>query len=340
VDEAQGGACIDWDECYVDQGVFPRGTAVARYQFSFRNVGSSDLLIGDIRRSCSCIEHTLSQKRVAPGDSAVIKVSVDLRNIEGYMGQYAVVNTNDALNPKSVLRMAGGVPRARVVSSDLIHLKDLPQGSKASQEFYVADPGFSGVKIREARFVPDGSSGFGEHLSCSISYDLLGEDTQRVASSTGFRATPRDYVARLDFEASAACPLGPFQGDVNLVLEADGVVTTHKVIMEGMIVQDVQPLPRLALITVDSEGAGSATIQLRSHSKRDVAVVRMWSDSPKSLNVGRDGEAAGAESKYMITAQDSGIIAGAAPLQRTAFFELANKTVVSVPVALFRPPQK
>jgi hypothetical protein len=340
VDEAQGHPCIEWDTCYVDQGVFPRGTKLARYEFSFRNVGSSDLVIGNIRKSCGCMEHTLSQERLAPGDSAVIKVSVNLHDTQGYFGQYAVVETNDARSPTSVLRMAGGVPRARVISSDLIRLEDLPQGAKVSKDFYVGDPGFFGFKIREARFVPHDTSGIGEQLSCSISYDLLGEDAHRVASTSGFRAAPRDYAVRLTLQASTACPLGPWQGEVNVVLESDGVVTTHKVVLEGRIVQDVHPVPCVALITVDPEGAGRTTIQLRSHLKRDVAVVKMWSDSPKSLKVRRDGAAAGAETKYTITAQVSGIIAGAAPLQRTAFFELANKSVVSVPVALFRPPQK
>src|SRR5262249_19327555 len=122
--------------------------------------------------------------------------------------------------------------------------------------------------------------------------------------------------------------------------EADGVVRTHKVALEGRIVQDVHPVPSLALITVDPKGIGSATIQLRSHSQHAIAVVKMWSDSPQSLKVGRDSEAAAAERKYTITAQVSGIIPGDAPLQRTAFFELENGSVVSVPVALFRPPQQ
>jgi Protein of unknown function (DUF1573)/Peptidase C39 family len=340
VDDGQTNARVAWDECYIDQGVLPRKTALAHYQFSFRNVGSSDLVIGEIQTSCGCIQHTLSKRRLAPGETSAIRVSVGLGGTEGYFGQYVYVNTNDPSSPVSILRMKGGVPRARVISTDIIRLEDLPQGAKVSKYVYVRDPGFNGAKIREARFVPQGTSGLGEQLSCLISHDLVGKDALRVASSSGFAPTRKDYALRLEFAASPACPLGPWQGEVNFVLDADGVVTTHKVALDGRIVQDVHPVPRLALITVDPKGAGRATIQLRSHSKHDFAVVKMWSDRPKSLKVGRAGEAAGAESKYTITAQVSSIVPGAAPLQRTAFFELKNGTVVTVPVALFRPPQK
>lgn len=335
VDEAPDGACIDWDECFVDQGVL-RDTSLARYRFSFRNDGSSDLVIGEILKSCRCMEHTLSHERLAPGESAVLEVDVGLSRYEGYMQQSVVVKTNDAISPISVLRMAGGVPRARVISSDVIRLEDLPQGSKISQEFYVADPGFSGVKIREARFVPHSSPAIGEHPACLISSELMGEDAQRV-SATGFRVKPSDYVVRLSFEASTASALGPFRGEVNVILEADDVVTTHNVSIEGMIVQDVRPVPRVALITLDREGAGSATIQLRSYSKQDIGVVKMWSDSTESLKIRSEGEPQAANSKYIITARISDIIAGAAPLKRAAYLELDDGSVVSVPVAVFRP---
>jgi hypothetical protein len=337
VDETQSGACIYWDECYLDHGVFPRGTAFARYKFSFRNVGSSDLVIGDIQRSCGCTEHILSQDRVAPGESAVIELSVDLSRTDGYFQHYVVVKTNDATSPASILRMAGGVPRARVTSSDVIRLEDLPQGGEASQTFFVADPGFSGFKIREARFVPHDTSKIGDHLSCLISFNLLGDESRRVPA--GFRAKPSDYGVRIAFEARSGCPLGPFQGEVNVVLDADGVVTTQKVVLEGTIVQDVHSVPRLALITLNPESAGEATIQLQRHSKKVIGVVRTWSDSPNSLKIRPKGEAQATSSEFIITAQVSDIIAGAAPLQRAVSFELSDGSVVSVPVALFRPPQ-
>jgi hypothetical protein len=235
--------------------------------------------------------------------------------------------------------MAGGVPRSRVVSNDVIRLNDLPLGGRISREFHVADPGFRGFRIRETRFVAHGSARIGEHLSCSISHELIGEDAERVRSLTGFRVKPSDYVVRLSLEASKACPLGPFQGEVSVVLEADDDLRTHKVVIGGTIVQDVRPVPRLALITLGPEDTGSATVQLHSYSKQDFRVVKTWCDSGNSLTIRPEGDSQAANSRYTITVHDSDMIAGAAPLKRAAFFELDDGFVVSVPVAVFRPPQ-
>jgi len=336
-DANAGGACIDWVECYIDQGILAKDVDVAHYEFAFRNVGGKDLEIGDIHRSCGCMDHKLSQTRLAPGESAVISLSVDLRNTQGFMGHYAVVNTNDAACPKSVLKMSGGVPRARVLSSDIIHLEELPRGGKVAQQFYVADSLFNGFTIREVRFVPHGNSNINQHLTCVSTHERLGADAKDVS---GFAVTARDYVVRLSFNATSQCPVGPFQGDVMVVLEADGVMTTHQVAVEGSIVHDVHSVPRLALIAVDAKGAGSATIQLRSRAKNEIRVAKMWLDNPDWLQVRRDGENGHGDSKYVITAQQSVIEAGAAPLQRNAYFELNDGSIVSVPVALFKPPHQ
>lgn len=333
VDEPRDGACIDWNECFVDQG-FLRDAPIAHYRFAFRNDGSSDLRIDKVQKTCGCIEHRLSQERLAPGESAVIEVDVDLVRYEGYVHRSVVVQTNDATNPVSVLRMACGVPRSRIISSDMIHLEDLPLGGKVSQEFYVADPGFNGVRIQEARFAAHSSPNMGEHLSCLISWDFVEKETPPE-----FRTRSGDYVVRLLFEASNTCPLGPFQGEVSVVLEADDVVTTHKVVVKGMIVQDVHAVPRVALITLDPKGAGSATIDLHSHSKRGFSVVKMWSDGGNSLEIRPEGDSRAAISTYTITIHNSDVTAGAVPLKRVAFLELNDGSVVSVPVTIFRPPQ-
>jgi Protein of unknown function (DUF1573)/Peptidase C39 family len=339
-DHELADARIAWNECYIDQGVLPESDAIARYQFSLRNVGRADLMIDDIQKSCGCIEHSLSSRRIAPGDEGVIKVSVDLKNKEGYFAQYLYVPSNDPANPLTVLRMAGAVPRGRVVSSDLVRLEDLPQGSKTAKTVYIRDPGFNGFTIREVRFVPESGSLIGEHLSCVLSHAPLGECADRVSSVAGFRTTRTDYGLLMEIAAAPTCPLGPWKGKCHIVLDAAGLITTHKVAIEGRVVQDIHTVPSLALITIDPSGNGSATIQLCSRSKQAISVVKASSDSPSTLQIRCDGEAARTESKWTITAKDSRIIPGDAPVQRTVFFELENGTSVSVPVALCRLPER
>jgi len=337
-DDNPVGSQADWDQCYIDQGVLTNAPH-AHYRFSLRNAGGSELVIGPIDKSCGCTKFTLSQERLAPGESAVIETEVDLQHIEGHFQHHLIVTTNDSLNPTSILRMAGGVAKARVLSSDLIHLGELPQGGRTTQKFYVGDPGYGGFKILKADFVSSGNAGTGTHLTSTITYDLLGEDAHHAPS--GFRAKPTDYVVQLAFEASSTCPLGLIQGEVKVVLEADGLVTTHTVALDGTIVRDVHPVPRVALITLDAKGFGSTTIRLNSHSNRKIEVVKTWSDSPNSLEIQlRKGDAQTLPGEFGITARISNLVAGSPPLQQIVSFEMADGSVVSVPVAVFMPPQK
>ena len=332
-DELEEGAVIEWDASFIDKGVL-RNTPVVNYQFSFRNVGNDDLVIGNIHKSCGCQEHSLSQDRLAPGENAVLTADVHLAQFEGYIQQNVLVQSNDIKNPMSLLVMAAGMPRQRFISSDVIRLEDLPQGGKVSQEFYVADPGFGGVTIRETRFVMNDRPDMADYLSCLISPNLVGQ------RHVGFRTKPDDYVVHLSFEASQTCPTGNFQGEVVIVLESDNDITTHEVQISGTVVHDVHPMPRMALITLDEKGNGNATIQLHSHLKQTFRVVKFWSDNEDSLKIGFDVDVDDGSNKYIVSAHNIDLIPGAPPLQRIIFFELDSGIVISVPVAIFKVPQQ
>lgn len=329
----RGGPCIAWDECFLDRGVV-RNTSIVHYRFKCRNVGDADLVVAKVDKSCGCVEAILSRGRIAPGQSAILKVDVNLRGQEGYVHQNVVVRTNDARMPVSLLKMAAAVPRSRVLSCRALRLEELPAGGTVSQQFYVADPGFNGVKIRDARFVAQNGSAVAGHVCCSFSYALIGKDRP-----AGLRVGPDDYRVRLTFGAKKDCPLGAFRGDVELVLEADGVCTSHSVQVDGTVVQDVHPAPRVALIAVDGNGVGSAKIQLRSYLQQDISVVKVWSEGAAELEIRGEGGSQGKNRTYIIIARCPDLPAGAPPCKQVACFMLDSGSVVSVPVTIFRPSQ-
>lgn len=329
-------AHIAWDECYIDKGVVA-DSSIARFKFSFRNLGTKDLLVESIETSCGCMKHKLSTKQLAPGESAQIEVDVNLDAKEGYIRQHVVVGTNDPATPVSFLNMACWIPRKWPVSTQAIRLEDLPQGSNVRQDFVVADPGFVGIKIQDAKFLLPGRSGSVDDLSCSISWEMIGDDAKKVGERTGFSASPGDYLVRLSFDADNVCPVGPFEGSVVVTVEADGSVATHKVDIQGMIVQDVHSIPQMALITLgpDLESVGSATIQLHSRTNRKIRVLKAWSDNSHSLEIRPES---GLQNNYVVTARMPDLVVGTAPFKGTAVFELDSGSVVSVPVTVFRPP--
>lgn len=332
-----GGPHIVWDQCLLDNGILTPNT-VTRYAFPFRNTGDSDLTIDSVKKSCGCATYTLTSERLAPGQTGVLEAKVDLRGKKGYFLNRLLVQTNDRTHPLSILRVAGGVPKTRVLSVRRISLGDLPQGGKVAQEFYAGDPGFRGLTIRDVSFVPTDGLDIAGHLTCSTTYDLLGEDAPRVARRSGYHGKPEDYVIRLALEAGEKCPVGPFQGEVNVVVVADDAVSTHTVMIKGEVVQDVHPVPGVALITLDGEGAGSATVELRSHAGRDFQVVEAWADSGTPVRIEPPGRVSAPSPKFVLSALMPGVVAGAPPIESAAFFKLHNGMVIRVPVSIVRPP--
>ena len=333
-------ACITWDECYLDKGVL-LNEKIAHFDFSLRNKGNKELIIEDVKTSCGCIKHTLSAKQLAPGESGQIEIDVNIDGREGYIQQYVVVKTNDSASPVSILNMACGVPRKRPVSSQAIRLKDLPQGGNVQHEFVVADPGFSGIKIRDAKFLLRGNSDSASNPSCSISREMVREDANKISQRMGFPTSPGDYLLRLSFNADNACSVGPFEGDVIVTVESDGSVATHKVDIQGMIAQDVYSVPQMALVTLspDPEDVGNATIQLRSRANRTIKVRKAWLDNAPSLKIQPEQSAQAATNSYVVTARIPDLAVGTAPFQATGMFELDNGSVFSIPITVFRPPQ-
>jgi len=246
--------------------------------------------IDNVKKSCGCAKYTLTRKCFAPGEAGVIEAQVNLNGKHGYFRNNLAVKTNDPETPVSVLRMAAGVLRTRVLSTKLISLGDLPPGGKLTREFFASDPGFDSLKIRDVSFVPTTELDISKHLTCSITYDLLGDDVHRVAKLLGYRGKPEDYVIRFELKAGEKYPIGCFQGMVIVVAEIGDAISTHTLMIKGSVVQDVHPVPGVALITLDDEDAGSTTIQLRSHAKRNFQIIETWADSSSSVRIERADE--------------------------------------------------
>lgn len=327
-----------WQECYIDKGVLPE-SAVARFRFSLRNAGSQPLQIEGVQKSCGCIHQKISTEQVPPQESAEIEVDVTLNGKEGFIQQYLIVKTNDPARPVSYLRMACGVPRKRPVSTKTIRLEDLPQGGTLRQELVVADPGFTGVRLNDALYRPGMGSPTPADLSCSVTWEKVETDSGEVSARTGFPTSPGDYVVRLLFQAEGACPVGPFEGTLEISVEADDAVTKHQVEIRGTVVQDVHSVPQIALITLGSDPgiAGRATIQLRSRADRQIVISKVRSDGPSSLEL---SWAPVGQHRYSVVALARELPAGSAPIQGTVHFELDSGAIVSVPVSVFRPPTR
>lgn len=99
----------------VDQG------EVLTHVFDFSNDGEAPLVIKRVRTSCGCTAAIVSEKKIAPGKSGKIEVTLNTRGFEGRLNKYVFVETNDPKQPQVQLTVIATInvpPRPRI---DLDH---------------------------------------------------------------------------------------------------------------------------------------------------------------------------------------------------------------------------
>lgn len=81
-----------------DFGKIKKEDGIVTTDFHIKNIGSADLVIGDILTSCGCTSAMVNSIVVAPSKSAVLKVSFDPnfhKEPEGRFSRSVFVPTND-----------------------------------------------------------------------------------------------------------------------------------------------------------------------------------------------------------------------------------------------------
>jgi len=94
-------AKTDYDFGQINEG------QVVEYEFSFTNIGKSDLLIRKIKSSCGCTTVEPSDKVIKPGKTSSFKASVRTKGLSGRNSKSITVISNDPVNPTVVLRISG-----------------------------------------------------------------------------------------------------------------------------------------------------------------------------------------------------------------------------------------
>jgi len=101
------GSCIQFERLIIDKGEVPWDGKPLIYEFPFRNIGASPLVIEKIQTSCGCLSSERPDKPVPPGGKGVIRLRYSLKEGAGPFKHEAVVRTND-LRIRSVKLTAAG----------------------------------------------------------------------------------------------------------------------------------------------------------------------------------------------------------------------------------------
>ncbi|MEA1873415.1 MAG: DUF1573 domain-containing protein [Bacteroidota bacterium] len=111
----QKGATISWDKTSHDFKTFKEESGKQTATFTFKNTGSENLVITNVRSSCGCTSPDWTKTPVKPGKEGYVKATYNPKNRPGKFNKSVTVTTN-ANPPTTILRITGNVtPREKTI---------------------------------------------------------------------------------------------------------------------------------------------------------------------------------------------------------------------------------
>ncbi len=138
--------------------------ATLTYEFVFKNDGDDTLTIKNVETSCGCTAALVSSKRIEPGKTGKIKVSLDTKGYGGEIVKFVYVESDDPVQPKIQLKVTAAVnlpPQPRIdFDRYLIDAGLLVEGDSLEAAIIVKNRGelelkFEGA-LQNASFFVDG----------------------------------------------------------------------------------------------------------------------------------------------------------------------------------------
>ncbi|MDA8948007.1 DUF1573 domain-containing protein [Flavobacteriaceae bacterium] len=103
----QNSPQIEFENTTIDYGTIENGSDGERI-FSFKNTGTADLVITNVKSSCGCTIPKKPDGPIAPGDTNEIVVRYDTKRV-GPFRKTITVSTNQENNPIIALKLKGTV---------------------------------------------------------------------------------------------------------------------------------------------------------------------------------------------------------------------------------------
>jgi Protein of unknown function (DUF1573) len=110
--DATTGARVSVEPASFDFGNV-RGEKTLQKEVTVRNVGDAELEIRKVSTTCGCAVVGAFQKRVAPGDSTILRVAFTTPAAAGKTQQTVTIETNDGEHPRVEVKVSATVVAAR-----------------------------------------------------------------------------------------------------------------------------------------------------------------------------------------------------------------------------------
>jgi hypothetical protein len=80
-----------------------------RKEFTLRNAGDAELVIDGVSTTCGCTAAIAGAKRLAPGRSTPLTVTLETRDYRGHVERRVLVRSNDPITPLLELKVEATV---------------------------------------------------------------------------------------------------------------------------------------------------------------------------------------------------------------------------------------
>jgi hypothetical protein len=189
---------LRFESYFHDVGSVEEGSKTDRVLL-LRNAGEQELVISQVRPSCTCLEVESLSERVPPGGEGRIVLTFDATGLRGGQIYHLFVESNDPVSPLAVLELVALVKSSSLlVSSRRIHFGEVDARSSASREIYIKDPGDGSLRIT----------------------DVVAE-SPNLGVLLGGKAISKPEVGETVFPVQVTLepgvPVGPFEGAITIV---------------------------------------------------------------------------------------------------------------------------
>jgi hypothetical protein len=134
----------------LDLGSIYRG-AVVEKQVVLKNSGSAVLEVGQVEASCGCTGAIVSDSKVEPGNTAVLKITFNSKNFSGTVHKTVTINSNAANEPRQVVEFTAKIIDEIAMSAAQLWFKDAEVGKKATVTLIVTNNGTEALKLTGTR---------------------------------------------------------------------------------------------------------------------------------------------------------------------------------------------
>ena len=230
-----------------DFGTVLEGTPV-KHEFTVKNAGKADLVIGQVQTSCGCTVAQSDKKRLAPGEETQLPVTFDTRHERGEARRRIDVYTNDAQTPDLALEIQGIVRRESEATPDEVMFDSVRKGSEQTREV-------------------------------SISYNGSARTFKltKVSKSNSNITVTQEPNLKLKVSLLKTMPPGPFQDTIEIATTGRPI----EIPVYGRVVGDLVTEPAQISFGILPHGQGAMRIvRLTNNGERPVAIKEVSTSSP------------------------------------------------------------